>query len=180
MAVPSIAAKAAVPAAVAAAGPVLLDPAHAFTAGTVLVLPVYLAMIVLPRAPLVKGLLDSPVLPVLLGVPYAVLLWQAWQAGALQAVAAAVTASSPLPDASALAKVFSQPTLTAMAWLHLLLLDWLQARAVLVDGLKHLIPTGHSVALCCMFGPLGVLSHLITRLAVRQIRVSKSAVTRFA
>lgn len=53
---------------------------------------------------------------------------QAWQAGALAAIVDAVRASSPLPDAAALADIFRQPGLTAMAWLHLLLLDLLQAR----------------------------------------------------
>lgn len=61
-------------------------------------------------------------------MPYAVLFWQAWQGGALAAIADAVRASSPLPDAAALAGVFRTPVLTAMAWLHLLLLDLLQAR----------------------------------------------------
>jgi len=41
---------------------------------------------------------------------------------------------------------------------------------VLLDGLRNSVPTGHSVALCCMFGPLGVLSHLITRWAVNRAR----------
>ncbi len=34
-----------------------------------------------------------------------------------------------------------------------------------MDGLTHGVATGHSVVLCFMFGPLGVLSHMITRKA---------------
>ena len=39
-------------------------------------------------------------------------------------------------------------------------------REVWVDGLTHRVATGHSVILCFMFGPLGVLSHMITRRAL--------------
>ena len=202
--------------------------------------------------------LESPIVPLLLGIPYALLFWQAWQAGALTAIVDAVRTSAPLPDVTALAAVFKAPTLTAMAWLHLLLLDLLQAkwvakgsregrrggraiergapsraqrsgwdycrrwpvalshpepsgleppahpdahehtlahspappctrfplpwrdRAVLVDGLKYAVPTAHSVALCCMFGPLGVLSHLATRWVVNRARGSKASLAPFA
>ena len=36
-------------------------------------------------------------------------------------------------------------------------------RAVFLDGLDRNIWTGHSILLCFMFGPLGLLSHLLTR-----------------
>jgi hypothetical protein len=38
-----------------------------------------------------------------------------------------------------------------------------KARAVLLDGLQWGVPTAHSVWLCFMFGPLGLMSHFITR-----------------
>jgi hypothetical protein len=37
---------------------------------------------------------------------------------------------------------------------------------VLLDGLRLLVPTAHSVLLCFMVGPLGLLSHLATRVIV--------------
>ena len=37
-------------------------------------------------------------------------------------------------------------------------------RFILIDGLHQSITTGHSVALCFLFGPLGLLSHFVTRL----------------
>ena len=40
-------------------------------------------------------------------------------------------------------------------------------RELWLDGLRHAIPTGHSVILCFMFGPLGMLSHMVTR-AIRR------------
>jgi hypothetical protein len=51
---------------------------------------------------------------------------------------------------------------------------------VLLDGLKQGVPTGHSIALCCMFGPLGVLSHLATRWAVPRLKGSKAPIAPFA
>ncbi len=40
-------------------------------------------------------------------------------------------------------------------------------RAVFLSGLRERVPTRHSVALCFMFGPLGLLSHGLTRAAAR-------------
>ena len=40
-------------------------------------------------------------------------------------------------------------------------------RSVFLSGLSERVPTGHSVVLCFMFGPLGVLSHMLTRGASR-------------
>ena len=36
-------------------------------------------------------------------------------------------------------------------------------RSVFLSGLAERVPTGHSVVLCFIFGPLGVLSHMLTR-----------------
>lgn len=54
------------------------------------------------------------------------------------------------------------------------------ARAVLLDGLKTFTPTAHSLVLCCMFGPLGVLSHVATRAAAHAMRGGKVKLATFA
>ena len=46
--------------------------------------------------------------------------------------------------------------------------------AVLLDGLRTGVPTGLSVALCFMFGPLGLLAHLVTKAAAGALRRSKA------
>ncbi len=71
---------------------------------------------------------ESPVLPMALGLAYAVLMWQAWQQGLAQQLAEVVRACHPFPDVHALAGLFANHTMTALAWLHLLLLDFIQAR----------------------------------------------------
>ena len=50
----------------------------------------------------------------------------------------------------------------------------LQKSAVLLDGLRGGVPTGVSVALCFMFGPLGLLAHLATKAAAGALRGSKA------
>lgn len=60
----------------------------------------------------------------------------------------------------------------ASAWVHLVALDLFVARFVYLDAAKYSasegdlvapVPVRHSLVLCCMFGPLGLMSHAITR-----------------
>lgn len=51
----------------------------------------------------------------------------------------------------------------AAAWLHLLSLDLFVARHVYLDSLASNVPAAHSLVLCCMFGPVGYLSHTLTK-----------------
>jgi hypothetical protein len=39
-------------------------------------------------------------------------------------------------------------------------------REVWRDGLRHGVLTAHSVILCFMFGPTGILSHMMTKAAI--------------
>jgi hypothetical protein len=75
-----------------------------------------------------KALVSSPVLPLAFAAAYAVLAWQAWQAGAFSLVEAAVRSAQPWPDAVALSAMFQDKSFAALAWMHLLLLDFLTAR----------------------------------------------------
>lgn len=43
------------------------------------------------------------------------------------------------------------------------LLRFLQGRFVYLDGQKNRVFTKHSLLLCYLFGPVGFLSHLLTR-----------------
>lgn len=45
-----------------------------------------------------------------------------------------------------------------------------------MDGLRQMVPTAHSVWLCFMVGPLGLLSHIITRWVVHKTRGDAPAV----
>ena len=67
------------------------------------------------------------------------------------------------PPCQVVASVFCNPFVTSMSWIHLLLLDFLLAKEIYVDGTKKGVFTSHSILLCFCVGPLGLLSHLITR-----------------
>lgn len=128
--------------------------------------PVYALMVLMPNSKLTRSLVLSPVLPVGLAVMYIGLLSQAIGSGLLEGIKgvfSTMQAPSYLPDMAAVAALFTNPVTTVLAWAHLLLLDFYQARSVLVDGIKASVPTGHSIALCFLFGPLGLLSHFATR-----------------
>lgn len=47
-------------------------------------------------------------------------------------------------------------------------------RWVYADGLREGIPTAHSLVLCFMVGPLGLVSHLVTKAVVQQTRGGKA------
>jgi hypothetical protein len=81
-----------------------------------------------PPRPQANFLVSSPLLLVLFAVPYAILAVQAWQAGLMQPILAAVASCNPFPDTAALTAIFNCSILTTLAWLHLLLLDFVVAR----------------------------------------------------
>lgn len=135
---------AAAPAAAAAAS--LLPPALVFDAATALVLPFYALMIAAPGRQLTQRLLSGPALFTAAAALYGLLLamWRPLPAIAavVQGAAAAVGAAAgsaggvgealraALPSMPAFAALFGSPEITALAWVHLVLLDLLQARWV--------------------------------------------------
>ena len=52
---------------------------------------------------------------------------------------------------------------TAAAWVHYIAFDLIVGRYVYFDGLENNVFTRHSLVGCLMFGPVGFISHLITR-----------------
>ncbi|PIN24119.1 hypothetical protein CDL12_03174 [Handroanthus impetiginosus] len=62
-----------------------------------------------------------------------------------------------------IAKMFSSEMTLASAWIHLLVIDLFAARQVYFDGLQENVETRHSVSLCLLFCPIGILAHFITK-----------------
>jgi hypothetical protein len=62
-----------------------------------------------------------------------------------------------------LAKVFSDPSITFAGWVHFLVLDLFLGRHIYWQGQNEKIWTIHSLILCLFAGPIGFLSHIITR-----------------
>lgn len=67
------------------------------------------------------------------------------------------------PQLLDLAEVFSNPVVTFAGWVHFLVLDLFLGRYIYWQGQNDKIWTIHSLILCLFAGPMGFLSHIITR-----------------
>uniref|UniRef100_A0A803M4C9 Uncharacterized protein n=1 Tax=Chenopodium quinoa TaxID=63459 RepID=A0A803M4C9_CHEQI len=131
----------------------------AFTIGTAAVLPFYTLMVVAPKAELTKKTMKSSIPYVVFGLLYAYLLYLSWTPETIRLMFAS---KYWLPELQGIAKMFSSEMTLASAWIHLLVVDLYAARQVYHDGLQKEIETRHSVSMCLLFCPVGILSHLIT------------------
>ncbi|WVZ72092.1 hypothetical protein U9M48_020605 [Paspalum notatum var. saurae] len=132
----------------------------AFTLGTVAVLPFYTLMVVAPNANITKRTVESSAPYVALGLLYAYLLYLSWTPETLRAMFAS---KYWLPELPGIARMFASEMTVASAWIHLLAVDLFAARQVYHDGLKNNIETRHSVSLCLLFCPVGILAHVVTK-----------------
>ncbi|KAG2595922.1 protein MAO HUZI 4, chloroplastic-like isoform X2 [Panicum virgatum] len=132
----------------------------AFTWGTVAVLPFYTLMVVTPNASITKRTVESSAPYVALGLLYAYLLYLSWTPDTLRAMFAS---KYWLPELPGIVRMFASEMTVASAWIHLLAVDLFAARQVYHDGLKNNIETRHSVSLCLLFCPVGILCHVATK-----------------
>ncbi|KAI3976571.1 hypothetical protein MKX01_008429 [Papaver californicum] len=68
-----------------------------------------------------------------------------------------------------IAKMFSSEMTLASAWIHLLAVDLFAARQVFLEGLEFDVETRHSVSLCLLFCPIGIIVHVITKLLTKRL-----------
>ncbi|XP_010264126.1 PREDICTED: protein ABA DEFICIENT 4, chloroplastic-like isoform X2 [Nelumbo nucifera] len=135
-----------------------------FTLGTVAVLPFYTLMVLAPKAKLTKRSIESTVPYVILGLLYAYLLYLSWTPDTIRLMFAN---KYWLPELSSIAKMFTSEMTLASAWIHLLAVDLFAARQVYLDGLDNEIETRHSVSLCLLFCPIGIVTHVITKILAK-------------
>ncbi|KAG7650827.1 Protein ABA DEFICIENT 4 [Arabidopsis thaliana] len=131
-----------------------------FAVGTTAVLPFYTLMVVAPKAEITKKCMESSVPYIILGVLYVYLLYISWTPETLKYM---FSSKYMLPELSGIAKMFSSEMTLASAWIHLLVVDLFAARQVYNDGLENQIETRHSVSLCLLFCPVGIVSHFVTK-----------------
>lgn len=143
----------------------------AFTLGTAAVLPFYTLMVAAPKAELTKKCMRSSIPYVVLGVLYSYLLYLSWTPDTIRFMFAS---KYWLPELPGVAKMFSNEMTLASAWIHLLVIDLYAARQVYMDGLENEIETRHSVSLCLLFCPVGILVHTITKALINTSRKSKT------
>ncbi|XVF31608.1 hypothetical protein REPUB_Repub17cG0005900 [Reevesia pubescens] len=135
-----------------------------FTLGTASVLPFYALMVFAPKAELTKKCMESSIPYIVLGLLYAYLLYLSWTPDTLRLMFAS---KYWLPELSGMAKMFSSEMTLASAWIHLLAVDLFAARQVFHDGLQNQIETRHSVSLCLLFCPIGIVTHFVTKEVAR-------------
>ncbi|KDP32954.1 hypothetical protein JCGZ_12985 [Jatropha curcas] len=141
-----------------------------FTLGTAAVLPFYTLMVVAPKAELTRNSMESSIPYVVLALLYAYLLCLSWTPDTLRLMFAS---KYWLPELPGMAKMFSSEMTLASAWIHLLAVDLYAARQVFHDGLENEIETRHSVSLCLLFCPIGILTHVMTKALTKTARSTK-------
>ncbi|KAI9379573.1 hypothetical protein POPTR_017G114900v4 [Populus trichocarpa] len=128
-----------------------------FTLGTAAVLPFYTLMVVAPKAEVTRKSMESSIPYVVLGLLYAFLLYLKYW----------------LPELPGIEKIFSSEMTLASAWIHLLVVDLFAARQVFDDGLENEVETRHSVSLCLLFCPIGIVTHVITKALTKSAGTSR-------
>jgi hypothetical protein len=155
---------------------VAVIPEAAFTIATASVMPLYAAMIAFPRSEKVFKLVSSKSTFWLLGACYLAAAYASFTStDVFEAVRRVIMnpGEGMLHKSVSLVSGFLATAETASsAWVHLLALDLFVARFVYMDSaqwsasvgdLVARVPVRHSLVLCCMFGPLGLMSHAVTR-----------------
>ncbi|KAG2425863.1 hypothetical protein HYH02_014927 [Chlamydomonas schloesseri] len=74
-----------------------------------------------------------------------------------------------LPKLEGIASLFGRLPVTASWVLHIMCVNLFSARWCLLDGLRNGVPTAHSLLLGAVFGPLGLLSHYLTKALTRVV-----------
>lgn len=133
-----------------------------FDLANLFVLPFWALMIVLPKWEITRKVITSPLPFVTLAGLYIYLLIVAVDPESAQALAN--------PKLADIARFFGNEGAAAVGWVHFLVMDLFVGRYIYLEGQNNGIVTIHSLILCLFFGPIGLLSHLITRAIVNKIK----------
>ncbi len=122
-------------------------------------------MIFLPNWSITKRVMESLIPFVVLAGLYLFLL-----STSITPEAAQTLANPKLAD---IARFFADERAAAVGWTHFLAMDLFVGRWIYWEGQRTGIWTVHSLLFCLFFGPLGLLSHILTAW-MRQLFFSKS------
>ena len=135
-----------------------------FDAANLFVLPFWLLMILLPNWQVTRKVMASFLPFVALAGLYLYLF-----ANSLDPDSAEAFANPQLAD---LARLFADERVTATGWVHFLVMDLFVGRWIYWQGQQSGIWTIHSLVLCLFAGPIGLLSHIVTRWITQALRKS--------
>lgn len=133
----------------------MFDLSLLFNIANFYVLPFWLLMIFLPKWGITQKIISSYLLFVPLSLLYIYLFF-----GSLDAESVAAFSNPTLPI---LAQLFGNESVMLTGWIHFIVLDVFVGRYIYLEGQTQGIWTIHSLILCFLAGPIGLLSHIITR-----------------
>lgn len=125
-----------------------------FDGANLFVLPFWTLIIFLPNWDVTRKVISSPWPFITLAGLYIYLLIVAITPESAQALA-----NPKLPD---IARFFAAEGAAAVGWVHFLVMDLFVGRWIYLEGQRTGIFTAHSLIFCLFFGPIGLLSHLVT------------------
>lgn len=126
-----------------------------YNSANLFVLPFWALMILLPNWSVTRKVMGSFLPFVTLAGLYIYLF-----VGSLDPETAQAFSSTQLAD---IARLFSMEKIAATGWVHFLVMDLFVGRWIYWDGQQTGVWTLHSLALCLFAGPIGLLSHILTR-----------------
>jgi hypothetical protein len=132
-----------------------------FDLANLFVLPFWILMIFLPKWEVTRKTISSPFPFMVLPLLYLYLL-----AIAIDPESAQALANPKLAD---IARFFAKEGAAAVGWVHFLAMDLFVGRWIYLEGQRTGVFTIHSLVFCLFFGPLGLLSHLVTQLVTQQL-----------
>lgn len=128
-------------------------------------------MVVTPDSDLTRHSVRSNLPLALLGVAYSAVLLASWSSdtlhlmmpGSLEEGLKGGFNPQFFPTLESVQALFGRPFTAASFLLHVLAINLIAARSAFIDGARCRVPTIHSVLLSAVVGPLGLLSHQLTK-----------------
>lgn len=141
-----------------------VSPTAVFDVATVAVMPLYAMMVWFPQRACTRNVMASKVFFIISSIIYVALLAHY---GVIDLIRTVLQQEGMARSASwclsSMADLLKDTRITAITWVHLLLLDLFQARWVYLDALQRNIVSSPSIVLCFMVGPIGLLAHGLMR-----------------
>lgn len=140
------------------------DVATAFSVATFYPQPFWMLMILLPNAGITKAIMRPwPVLLADFFVHLFIVVVSAGQNGGTAPIAEFTGVFDPAGDPQkAMIGMMTYPNFVSEEWSHVLAWDFFVGRWIWLDGLRRGVFTPHSVLLCNLIGPPGLLLHFLT------------------
>lgn len=126
-----------------------------FNAANLFVLPFWVLMVILPNWGVTRRVMSSFLPFVALAGLYLYLFINSLDPETAEAFAN--------PQLGELARLFADEKVTLTGWVHFIVADLFVGRWIYWEGQNTGIWTVHSLVLCLFAGPLGLLSHILTK-----------------